>query len=179
VDYIRYHEVEQLYKLYPTIKAILESLHIDLNMMQEQQNIDDDIYAECMGKHEEGSTIPPVGKVSDITGNIAIRHRLVSKLSAKEVKRDILELSAIIEKISVGINSLSKLQYLILEQYYWELKTWKQVSESLKEHNYYRNKDQCMMERQRGIKKIRDIAKIPIEKYAWVTELVKGNGGGD
>jgi DNA-directed RNA polymerase specialized sigma subunit len=172
MDYIRYNEAELLYKHYNIMKAILDSFHINFKEMQEQQNIDDDIYSESMGNHGEGSTLPPEGQVSDKTGNLALRYMISAKQTQKEVKKDILKLSAVIDQISIGINSLSKLQRIVLELYYWESKTWKQVSESLKEDNFYRNKDQCMHERKHGIQKIRDISKVPMDSYLWIMEMI-------
>lgn len=174
LTYIRYHETEQLFKMYPTLKAILESLQIDLNSIEEQQTLDDDIYSECIGKHGEG-IIPPIGHISDTTGNVAIRYKYEATIIGKQLKSDIIKLSSVIEKLDLGIKSLTELQKLILETYYWkESMTWKQVIEILKEHNFYKNKDQAMTERSKAINKIASIAKIDMDAFNWVIELVNG-----
>lgn len=176
MDYIRYHEAEKLIKLYPLMGAILESLQLNLELINQQEALDEDIYALCMGKHGEG-IIPPKGTVTDITGNVAVAFRRTSKVEAKELTRDILLLSVVMSNIRIGLNSLVSLQRQVIELYYWgEPKTWAEVVMALNEQGKYVSVSQAKRIREHGIKRFIKTAKITVEVYREAMEIMEGRG---
>lgn len=173
---IRYHEVEKMLKLYPVLKAILDSLQVDLELIRDQDIIDDAIYSLCLGNKSYEGTIAP-GKINDITGRVAAEYWRSSKISATELKRDILELSAVVEKIDIGMNSLTKIQKKIIELFYWgESRTWAEVVKKMNDEEIFISVSQGKRLRQKSIKKLMAIAKIPIETYKRVLVMLEGGG---
>jgi len=154
--------------------ATLESLQLNLELLNQQEAIDDDIYALYMGKHGEG-IIPPKGTVTDITGNVAVAFRRVSKVQTKELARDILLLSGIMNNIRIGLNSLLSLQRSVIELYYWgEQKTWTEVVMELKEQGKYVSVSQAKRIREQGIYRFIKAAKITVDAYKNVIEIMEG-----
>ena len=174
MDYIRYFEAEKLIKLYPLMQSTLESLQLNLEFLNQQEILDEDIYALCMGRHGEG-IMPPKGTTTDITGNVALAFRSTSKVEARELMRDILLLSGVINNIRIGINSLIGLQRQIVELYYWgEPKTWVEVVIMLNEQGEYVSVSQAKRIREHGIKRFIKAAKITVEVYKEVMEIMEG-----
>jgi len=173
LDYIRYHEAEKLIRLYPLMQSTLESLQLNLELLNQQEALDEDIYALCMGKHGEG-IIPPKGTVTDITGNVAVAFRRVSKVQTKELARDILLLSGAVNNIRIGLNSLFGIQRQVIELYYWgEPKTWTEVVMALNEQGKYISVSQVKRIREQGINRFIKAAKITVETYNEVMEIME------
>lgn len=174
MNYIRYHEAEKLIRLYPLMQSTLESLQLNLELLNQQEALDEDIYALCMGKHGDG-IIPPKGTVTDITGNVAVAFRRTSKMEARELMRDILLLSGVINNIRIGLNSLFSLQRQIIELYYWgETKTWVEVVAALNEQEKYVSISQAKRIREEGINRFIKAAKITVEVYRETMEIMEG-----
>ena len=92
MDYIRYHETEQLFKAWPLLDAILESKKVDLLMARSKSrnkenlaSTDDYILGLVYG-NKALSDVPPTGKISDTTGNIAANY---SKVMSMDKRRSI------------------------------------------------------------------------------------------
>ncbi len=180
MEYIRYHETEQLFKAWPLLDAILESLKVDLFMARTKSksigniaNDNDYIEGLIMGnKSIEGA--PPTGKISDTTGNIAITYsnsinddniRFVEewKEFAEEVGKDYLIIAAVSDKIGIAFCKISKLQQNILKLYYWENKVWKEVRASISDEIAYKSESAVKAERNRAIEKMAVILKNSME----------------
>lgn len=174
--YIRYHEAERLFIMYPVLKSMLESLQICLQTSIERDSLDEDIYELCVGSHAGSTSIPTVGNISDKTGNVAINYNKNLKITQKELKRDILLLSSVIQRINVARHSFSKLQAIILESYYWgERETWQGVVNEIKEKSPYTiSIRQAKEERKKAINKIVSTSKITIDDYNLVLKLNEG-----
>lgn len=180
MEYIRYHETEQLFKAWPLLDAILESLKVDLFMARtkskSKENIaTDNDYIEGLvfgNKSIEGS--PPTGKISDTTGNIAITYsntvdsdnlRFIEewKEFAEEVGKDYLTIAAVSDKIGIAFRKVSILQQNILKLYYWENKVWKEVRASISDEIAYKSESAVKAERDRAIDKMTVILKNSME----------------
>jgi hypothetical protein len=170
-NYIRYHEAERLFKLYPILQNILKSLQVDLQNVKIE--IDDEIYTQVVGNHD-GSSLPPVGTISDKTANLAIRYRRNSGIEKHNRRVEINELSAVIDKLNCAITGMRTVQRLVLETYYWsEQNTWKQVVEVLNKNNYFMSKSKAAKIRNSGIEYIMTVSKITSEQYQFVMGLVE------
>ncbi len=176
--YIRYHEAEKLFIMYPTLQSILESLQLNLKRITEDEEIDNTIYTLIMGNKRLDGTIPTIGNVSDSTGNLAVKIPINQKILAKEITKDILKLSIIIQKIELAKKSFSKKQTLVMELFYWgensEKMTWGQVVRKTKPEISVTS---AKKERNCAVNKIVSISKITLEDYNWIVKLVKGEEG--
>lgn len=176
--YIRAHEAENLYKLLPTLKDILESLKITLNSISIDK--DEGIYAASMATKIPDGSVPTCGNVSDKTGNLAISHPLRAKSYRKELTEDILKLSTIIQKVELAFNSLSKRQRSTIELYYLSEMTWAMVVDALKnDKTIAQDKRDITIrtakeERKKAIRKMVSISKVLVEDYNYVIKLVDG-----
>lgn len=170
-NYIRYHEAERLFKVYPTLKNILKCLQADLSHLK--SNIDDEIYTQVVGNRKDGS-LPPAGAISDKTGEIAVRYKQNFYFERTKLRQDINQLSTVIDKLNYAITGMRAVQRLVLETYYWtEQNTWKQVIEVLNKHNYYMSESKAKRVRNSGINYIVTVSKITIEQYQFVMGLVE------
>ena len=165
-DYIRYHEAEKLFKLYPTLQIVLKSLQADLN------NKDEIIYSKVVGNRNMDS-MPPGGSISDKTGNLAVA--IENNPERAKIIQDVCELSTVIDKLTYAITSIKRVQKIILETYYWseEEATWKQVIEELTKNNLFMSISKAKKIRKSGIEYIAMVSKITIEQYNFVVDLLK------
>lgn len=191
MEYIRYRETEQLFKAWPLLDAILESLKVDLFMARtkskNKENIaTDNDYIEGLvfgNKSIEGT--PPTGKISDTTGNIAINYSKIMsqdgnryveewKKFAQDVGKDYLTIAAVSDKIGIAFRSISKLQQNILKLYYWENKVWKEVRASISDEIAYKSESAVKAERDRAIDKMSVILKnsMEYEIYEKIMQMV-------
>lgn len=170
-NYIRYHEAERLFKLYPILKTMQKNLQVNLENIEKNASIDDDIYSEAIG-NRDGNSLPPTGSVSDKTGNLAIRYRRNLHLDAMKITQDIITLSAVIDQLAYTVTSMRDVQKLVLETYYWsEQNTWKQVMEVLNKAGHFMSKSKVVKLRNKGIEYIVTVSKITLEQYAAVMKI--------
>lgn len=155
---------------------MLESLQICLETSIERDSLAEDIYELCVGGHAGSTSIPTTGNISDKTGNVAINYQKNLKITQKELRRDILLLSSVIQRIDVARHSFSKLQAIILESYYWgDRKTWNNVVNEIKEKSAYAiSMRQAKEERKKAINKIVSTSKISIDDYNSIIRLTEG-----
>jgi len=172
--FIRYHEAEKLFMMYQTLQSILESLQLNLKGINEDNEIDDTIYALIMGNKRLDRTVPMIGNVSDSTGSLAVKIPINQKILAKEITKDVLKLSIIIQKIELAKKNFSKKQTLIMELFYWGENTWGQVVNKIKP---VISVTSAKKERNCAVNKIVSISKITVEDYNWIVKLVKGEEG--
>jgi hypothetical protein len=184
LNYIRFHETEQLFKAWPLLEAILESLKVDLlvarSKSQNKENLASDAdYIEGMVfGNKEISGVPPVGSISDTTGNIAVNYSKVMcndkrayaaewREFAEEVGEEYFIIVPILDKLSIAFRNLTKLQQDILKMYYWENKVWKEVRASISADKNYKSESGLKTERDRAIDKMTVILKNSMEYDAY------------
>lgn len=171
-EYIRYHEAERLFKIYPSLQVILKSLQADLDNISDPDK-DDDIYSECMGNRNNGG-LPHSGAISDTTSNVALRYRNTNRAEKTSLMQDINNLATVIDKLNYAITGMRTVQRLVLETYYWsEQNTWKQVVEVLKNEGHFMSQSKAIKIRNRGIQYIVTVSKITIKQYQFVMGMVE------
>jgi hypothetical protein len=192
LDYIRFHETEQLFKAWPLLDAILESLKVDLfvarSKSQNKENLASDAdYIEGMVfGNKEISGVPPVGSISDTTGNIAANYSKVMSQDkmkyaeewrefAKEVGEEYFIIAPVLDKLSIAFRNLTKLQQDILKLYYWENKVWKEVRASISTDKNYKSESALKTERDRAIDKMAVILSnsMEYETYQKIMKMVE------
>ena len=177
-EYISYIQTEELFKRWPTLQGIRESLETELKLYQytnKMGNADDYIYTKIIG-NKELSDMPHSGKLSDTTGNMALNAEQMWNKDMDEMKKQLLEeklyLDLIDDKLNIAFKRLSPTQQRILKLFYIENKTWADVLEQLKQDNYM-SKRQAQRRRQEAIEKIQSISKITVDMYDYVMNLVE------
>jgi hypothetical protein len=96
-------------------------------------------------------------------------------MGSKELKKDILLVSGVINNFEIGLNNLRGLQRPILELYYWgEQRTWVEVVNALKTEGKFVGISHAKRIREQAIKRIAGTAKITIESYKEVIEIIEG-----
>jgi len=173
LDHIRYHEVERLFAAWPVLEGILESLNVDIKAARARESIGTDeeyIYDLSIGnKVPDG--MPKARELGDTTGNIAASYSSIMRHELENVRRELKEecmvIASVLDKLTIAFRRLSPLQRSILELYYWEKKTWKEILAE----KQYTSKAQAQRYRKTGIEKIRVIAKVTIEDYKAVMKL--------
>jgi hypothetical protein len=86
LNYIRYHEVENLIRCKPTLEEIYNSVAAELEINRQKDSLgtqDDYIYDMAIG-NKVVDNMPPTGKISDSTGSIAIAYPKVMKFDRKK-----------------------------------------------------------------------------------------------
>jgi hypothetical protein len=188
-DYIRFDETEKLFKAWPLLEAILESLKVDMFIARSKsQNKDnlasDEDYIEGMAYGNKSmSGIPPAGSVSDSTGNIAANYSKVMQQDkktyveewkdfAKEASKEYLIIAPVIEKLNIAFRQLTKVQQDILKLFYWEKKVWKEVRACVSKGS---SESALKAERDRAIDKMAVILKNSMEytTYQKIMEMVE------
>jgi len=177
-EYISYIQTEELFKKWPTLQGIRESLERELELYECTSKTgitDDDIYTKIIG-NKVLSDSPHSGKLSDTTGDTALNAEQMWDKDMKETKKHLLEEKLYIElvndKLDIAFKRLSPTQQKILKLFYIENRTWAEVLEQLKRDNYM-SKDQAKRRRREAIEKIQSISKITVDMYDYVMKLVE------
>jgi len=184
-SYIRYHEVETLYKAWPTLEGILESLCVDLKQLKSVKGIDTQdeyIYSLTMRARALNDT-PRAGGLTDTTGNIAISYSEIMQHELKDVKHELREeyfvIATVLDKLVIAYKRLAPLVRVILEAYYWDNKTWDEIVSELEPKDQYISKAQAQRYRKAGMEKMRVILKVTVEDYKIIMRLVDRQVGAE
>ncbi|MSU01899.1 hypothetical protein [Tissierella pigra] len=178
VEYIGYIQTENLIRAWPTIQGIKESLTLELKALEVKNTdeTDDYIFTQAIG-NKVVSDIPPSGKISDTTGDIAASYLQVIDRdyysTLESIKKEKFSIELVDDKLNIGFRRLSQLQQQILKLFYLENKTWAEVLEELKAEKHFLTKDQAQKYRRRSIEKMQSISKITVETYVSVMKLVE------
>lgn len=162
---------------WPVLEGIFESLSLDMKATKARSSadiIDEYIYNMCIGNRS--IDMPPTRKINDTTGNIAYNYIKSIKYEQKEIKNslksDILEISLVLDKMSIAFRRLTPLQQQILKLCYWEKKTWKEIIEIIKQNNHYISIRHAQELRRSGIEKMTKISRITIDAYTYIIGLL-------
>jgi hypothetical protein len=184
LEYIRFHETEQLFKAWPVLEAILESKKVDLLMARSKsrnkENLasDEDYIEGMVFGNKDISGVPPVGSISDTTANIAANYSKVMRQDkakyadewrefAEEVGEEYFVIAPVLDKLRIAFKSLTNMQQNILKLYYWENKVWKEVRASISTDKNYKSESGLKAERDRAIDKMAVILKNSMEYAAY------------
>lgn len=192
MDYIRFHETEQLFKAWPLLDAILESKKVDLLMARSKsrnkENLasDTDYIEGMVFGNRPISGVPPVGSISDTTGNIAANYSKVMSQDkmkyadewrelAEEVGGEYFVIAPVLDKLGIAFKNLSNLQQTILKLYYWDNKVWKEVRASISTDRSYKSESGLKAERGKAINKMAVILKnsMEYETYKRIMQMVE------
>lgn len=179
-QYTNYIQTENLIKSWLDIKFTKESLAVELNKFIVQsldyEEIDSSIYSQSIGNKVLGDIPTAQGRISDSTGDTAIRYQRVIHnqytTSLEWIQEELNLISLVDEKLDIGFRRLSCSQQKILNFFYLENKTWAETLEGLNAEKCFITKQQAQRQRRDGIYKIQRISKITIDAYLKVIELL-------
>lgn len=178
VEYISYIQTENLLRAWPTIQGVKESLDLEIQALGDGVNKDEEgdyIYTQVIG-NKVLSDIPPSGKTSDTTGNIAESYQQVMKRdyynTLKAIRGDKFCIELVDDKLELAFRRLSAMQQQILRLFYLEDKVWAEVLEELKKEEHFMSKRQAQVCRRDSIEKLQSISKITVDRYLYVMKLV-------
>ena len=178
MSYIRYHEVETLYKAWPTLEGILESLCVDLKQLKSVKGIDTQgEYIYSLTMRTRGYDDMPKGeRLTDKTGELAVSYSDIMRHELKDVKHELkyeyFLIATVLDKLEIAYKRLAPLVRAILELYYWDNKTWEEIVSELEPQGQYISKSQAQRYRKAGVEKMRVILKVTVEDYNKIMELV-------
>lgn len=178
VEYISYIQTENLIRAWPTIQGIKESLSIELKALESKNSDekDDYILTQAIG-NKVVSDIPPSGKISDTTGDIAASYLQVIEhdyyITLESIKKEKFCIELVDDKLNIAYRRLSLVQQKILKLFYLEKKIWAEVLDELKKEKCFYSKQQAQAQRRYAIEKVQTISKITVETYVSVMKLVE------
>lgn len=165
VEYIRTHEVEKLFELWPYLEAIYQQI-----AGEKYKDTDRDacIYSLAIG-NKPMDNMPPAGKISDPTSNIATTYFQVMvrelRFVARQQKNEILLIATVIDRLEYAFHRLSFLQQKILPLYYWDKLPWKEISQQVSLEGRYISQNAAQEMRRKGIEKMATDIEMPNYKY--------------
>jgi len=176
-EYISYMQTENLFKIWPMLKTINESLTLEIKALEtNDKEVDDYIYTQVVGNKVLNDT-PPSGKISDTTGNTVASYKQVIKndyTSTLEcIKKEKFCVDLIDDKLNISYRRLSPMQQLLLKLFYWDRKTWAEVLTELRKEKHFISKDQAQHQRRIGIEQIQITSKVNIDMYLKAMKLVE------
>lgn len=177
-EYISYMQTENLFKAWPTIQGIKESLSLELKALEvrNSKEKDDYILTQVMG-NKVISDIPPSGKISDTTGDIAASYQQVINRdyynTLEAIKKEKFCIELVDDKLDIAFRRLTPIQQKILRSFYLDNKIWSEVLEELKKEKCFLTKDQAQKYRRRSLEKVQSISKITVDSYLQVMRLVE------
>jgi|GEM_PF-2333800 len=178
LEYISYIQTEKLFKAWPTIQGIKESLELELKTltMASSEEKDEYIYTKIVG-NKVISDIPPTGKISDTTGEIATKYVSIIEQDYYEtletIKKDKFYIELVDDKMNIAFRRLNPTQQQLLKLFYWERKTWAEVLEELKKEKHFMSKHQAQTQRRLSLEKLQKISKITVDMYEYVMNLLE------
>ena len=165
MDIVRNHEIEDLLRHFAVIEAAIGTTRKQLKTMLSKKGIDDAITAAVLAAREPSETKRSF--ISDKTGETAYKYRTSIRMEKAELRRDLLLLEAVKEKLGIGMNSLSPLQSKIIELRFSKMKSWIDISDEL----CWCAKT-CQRKKQIAIERLRRIARISVEDYQILMKLI-------
>lgn len=176
LEYITYQNMEALLKSYSVIKGALQAIQMELN--HAKGITEKDIIESMALKHTVPSdtlTHSP-GTVSDKTANTAIgyRKRLENENIAliTELTKELMSLKLIIDKLEIGLSSLSDAQRCVIEVRYFQKLDWYTALDKLAADKIFLSKYQAQNIRREAIEKLMQITRITVAQYEAVMRLI-------
>lgn len=164
---IRYHEIENLIKLYKTIVANMDCLLAEIATIGESE-LDDYISGMALGNVgldvDLGVAIDRGHAPSDKTGQLAIsynnRFENENLELFKELNEELNLIKNIINKLDIGFKSIPEETRKIIILKYFDRLNWYEIEDLT-----LLTKQQCQMRRKKGIETMRVVCRITIDQY--------------
>ena len=174
--------MKELFILVPLLKNVKISLDSDLKRLTNFKRDSDNGYIEGLTfSNFELSDMPHsnTNAFHSVTETGALNYKQVIKNEAKEVKKALKEIikemyhiDIVLDKIEIGLNSLTETQREIIQLKYWEEKTWNEIIQALICTNDFYSKKQIRIISDKAMRKLRTVAMIDTEMYKNVIALI-------
>ncbi len=167
MGYIRRHEIEILLRNYQGIKAMAESLRLELQSVSAESQTD---VIESFMFHRNFDALPK-GKntITDKTGNIASRPTKMDTRAeiAREISGELFLFSTVLQKMDIALNTLRPSEKEIIELRYFKNLTWIQIADRTLVS--IGSAQRCRAE---AMKKITVVSRISIDDYNRLIEIL-------
>jgi DNA-directed RNA polymerase specialized sigma subunit len=175
MEYIKYPQIEELLKKYPSLKALLNNLQIELEKLwryrrNSEISEEDILYSLAIGNRTL-SDMPHVASHSPGDKELGIieqKDRIINKEYVFALIADINEIGEVVEKITTSLRSLPADRQKILTLFYCEGKTWKDIANEMKI-----GRDTAKENRKEAISQIQTILRVTWEQYEYCLSKVK------
>lgn len=172
MEYIRTHEVEKLFELWPTLIALYE--HVAGETANDMER-DDYIYSLAIGS-KPMDNMPPTGKISDPTCNIATTYakqmQQDKRIVAKSINYDALKISFALDRLEYAFHRLSLLQRKILPLCYWDKLTWREISIKASKSGRYIAPNAAKELKKSGTERMARELQMPSHIYAELMDIL-------
>jgi hypothetical protein len=125
--------------------------------------------------------MPPTGKISDITANLAARYektiRSEKKHQNKEIQKDLYDVQMILGKLDIALRRTRPLQQKICKLFYWEKKSWPEILEQIKPDREYISKRTAQAYRRKAIETMARVLMIDSDDYNKIMDLIGERSG--
>jgi hypothetical protein len=171
--------VENLIRCKPILDEIYNNVAAELQLNRQKDSLgtqDDYIYDMAIG-NKALDNMPPTGKISDSTGSIAIAYPKVMKFDRKCVKGELIDqelfLTMVLSQIDISLRRISPLQRRILDLFYWQQMSWKEICDRFKLENAFVQTKQLQDLRKKAIEKMVTSKIVTTEMYEKVMSYVE------
>ena len=174
---LRLFEMEQLFIAWPEIMRIYDDLLSELAAAQLNNSTgsdDDYIYGMSIG-NKALDTMPPTGKISDITGSIAANYigtmRQDKKIVRRELKNEAVEILTILDKLNISFRKLPQMQRQILVMFHWENKPWQEIINTMNSQGYRLTKEIAKSMRRKALDALTQLTGISESEYKFIMKI--------
>lgn len=170
--YIRKTELEWLLLHYHDLRGLLEELEEEAKAVKsERAGDDDEIYSRVTKRNVDGMPFA-TGRITDRTAAAVVDRGKAArelKKAIKEILDDILLVSIILSKLSIGFRRLRSQERVLIEEKYFKGRTWKEISHDMKydTRTISRFKDNAL-------EKVTNITRISLDDYQKIRNLLEG-----
>ena len=174
MNYIRYHEVEQLLRNFQALKGMREVLQAQIQTVM-AVNEDESELIENLSFNRNLDGLPKAqNTMTDRTGNVATAGlRKSSKETSeatKAIAKDLILVDAVVRKLEIALNVLLPNERKAVELKYFEGLNWYEIADETST-----SVATAQRHRRAGIERIRIVARITISDYKRLMKILNLN----
>jgi len=173
LEYIRTYEMENLITHYRDIQGTIQSILRDLEELSKGVDYNDTIATMALSRAPitDNTLSHTLGRISDKTGNVALKYQETldeqQKLLYREITEEIFLLELILDKMNIALGGLTTEQKKLLEDKYWHGLDWTAI-----ERKYLVSRTTGHTRRKEAIKTLVRISRISIKQYKQVMRIL-------
>jgi hypothetical protein len=166
LEYIRSHEVEKLLEIWPVLESVYKFITGDA---LKGISRDDYIYSMAIG-NKPLDDMPPTGKITDPTCNVATTYTAMMKsdmrVVIKDMSSDALRISYVLDRLKYAFRRLPFLQQKVLSLYYLDKLTWKEIAAKISKEGRYITQFAVQEMKRKALDRMTKNLMLPNEQYA-------------
>jgi len=176
--------MEALLKSYNDMRALIKSLERELEQATKgisEDEINDAILSLALHHGAPSSIVSHTpGNTPDKTANVALTYRKKLEDERKELidtlTGELTLLKLILDKVEIGLNSLSDTQRSVIEKRYLAGLDWFTILDELEKSGIFLSKYQAQRLRREAIERLMRVARITVGQYELAMKLINLKG---